>query len=235
MYELQTHQKTTREIVLSQSGAITEGEQHPNDEEGGEKEWRRMVLEEVSGSEVSTLNIVSSQGERGSVWLAIDSFWPVKSEDSVIPELGVFRSSLSISTVTLYNFSLWEEFKSELKVSSWSLLSAICGTGYEGRATISKWYGIMETIHHYPIALGIAAASYTVFEIKNLTLYKILTLLLCLIFHFVLVTAIQLDHLVYGHMVSVVLTGCFVMAVYIFCASKFCVRAIYFIIWFTGI
>jgi len=184
MYDQQTYQNKTRESVLSESCAIKEGDkQPPYDEGGGEKVGRSLMLYEVSGTEEDTISdigtappeavAVSTQMKRSSQQSSssmISSLDTDSSRTSVNLPWVFGSDSLRITTVTLYNFSIWEELKSALKLSSWTILTVICGTGYEGRVTISKWYGIMETIHHYPIALGVAAGTYTVFEIENETL-----------------------------------------------------------------
>jgi len=179
------------------------------------------------------LNSSSSPLERRSVWSGTSSFWPVTSENSEIPMQGPL--SCCIDTQTLYNFSVRAELKSALIMSSWIMLCTICGIGYEGRTTISKTFGILETIHIYPGSLGSVAASYTVFEIAHETLHRWLILLQLLIYHAVLITAIQLELLVYGHVLDAAIACCFVVVTYIFCSSKFYIRAFYYLVWSAGI
>jgi len=68
-----------------------------------------------------------------------------------------------------------------IKLDSFIILCFVCGVGYQGRLTISKWFGILETIHHWPIAIAIAAFADSVYIISNLKLYKIFTIGLILV------------------------------------------------------
>jgi len=184
----------------------------------------------------TTVNLSTAPGERPSVFLRTSLFWPTTCETSDLPGLAPIHSDTCIiSQENLYEFSVLEELHSALKVSIWAVLSTICGIGYEGRTTISTWYGILETIHHYPAALGIAAGSYTVFDIIHEALHRKLIFLLLVTFHSVLITAIQLELLIFGHLVNTAIASFFCMAVYFFCSSQFYVRAFWFILWFSGV
>lgn len=175
-----------------------------------------------------------------SAFIQLNDFWlsNEKSVQSNIDSSSEIRSPVRhpcyIEKTLWYNYSVKEDLLSMFKVSVWLFMATICGIGYEGRLMMSKWFVILETIHHYPAAIGIGTLEYTLFDIAKKSLHRIFTILMALVWHFVLVTTTWLDVLVFGHLANGVVAIVYTMAVYVFCSRKFYMRATYFFLWFGG-
>jgi len=137
-------------------------------------------------------------------------------------------STLAIDTENLFDWSFKGEILSSIKVDWFLILSFICGVGYEGRLTISKSFVILETIHHCPAGIVIAAFANSVYLITNLRRWQIFTIVLILVFY---VDAVLLVNALYRHLMNCVVMSIYVLIVYVYCSEGFYVRARYVLLY----
>jgi len=155
--------------------------------------------------------------------LSIDSISEIKKPQN--------RPSCRIKTELLYIYTVKEEIISVLKVSLWVFMAAVCGIGYEGRVTISKWFGVLETIYIYPIGICVVAVAYSVFDIVHESLHRTFFISQILFGHSLSIAAIWLDVLVFGNLFNGVLAICYIITVHVWFSRRVNVRANFFFLW----
>jgi len=159
--------------------------------------------------------------------------------DSVDPtsemgKVGVNRcKTCLIKADLLYHYSVWEELISMFKVSIWTFMCAICGIGYEGRVMVSQWFGILESVHWWSASIGIVAGAYSVFDITNESLHRILILIYVLLIYTVSIVAIWCNALLFGNIVNGVVGTCYIIAVHVLLSRHLYVRGFFFVLWFS--
>jgi len=156
---------------------------------------------------------------KSSLW-GVDQFWR--------------SSTLVIDTKTLLASSFAGEVRSSIKLNSLMILCFLVGVGYQGRLTISKWFGVLETIHHWPVAIGIAAFADSICIISNWRLYKIFTIGLFLVFYTDLIFFVMFADVLYGHLMNSLIMGIYVLLVYAYCSKGLYVRVIYVFLYIVG-
>jgi len=177
---------------------------------------------DVVADEVAVSREDYSDDVKRPPWIQPKDF-ELKSNDSSRQRLdsiyGIGDSELRqcqtciIKTDLLYDYSVKEELISIFKVSIWVLMSAVCGIGYEGRVTISKWFGILETTYIYPLGISVVAGAYSAFDIANESLHQKFYISQLIFGHSVSITACWLDILVFGNLFTGVLAICYIMVV----------------------
>merc|ERR1719245_937341 len=108
-----------------------------------------LKLADIGEPHMNSLGVVPSEIETEKLFCSSES------------EQGAYdfwrSSTLLIDTKNLSTCSFSGEVLSSIRLDSLIILCFVCGVGYQGRLTISKWFGILETIHHWPVAIAIAA------------------------------------------------------------------------------
>jgi len=195
--------------------------------------------EEKSIRSITTLSL-SVIGEPLENTLSDDSFIPVAKNEKPAREsewgdLDFWRSStLLIETRNLPVSSFAGELLCSIKLDSLIILCFVCGVGYQGRLTISKWFGILETIHHWPIAIGVAAFADAACIISKVELFKIFTIGLILFYYVDLILFVRFADVLYGHLINNVAMSTYVLLVYVYCSNGFHVRARWVIIYIVS-
>jgi len=143
-------------------------------------------------------------------------------------------STLLIDTRNLPVCSFASEVLYSLKLDSFIILCFVCGVGYQGRLTISKWFGILETIHHWPIAIGVAAFADAVYIISNLKRFKLFIIFLILFYYGDLILFAMFSDVLYGHLINATVMSPYLLLVYVYCSNGFYVRARYVFIYIAS-